>query len=58
MNISSKNLENNKKIGELTEIVENLKLENNNLLNEKKNNLEKILTISKEKEKLQKENKN
>jgi len=47
-----------KKIVELNEIIEKLKSENNNLLNEQKNNSLNLTKFEKEKEKLQKENYN
>ena len=53
-NTNNINLENQKKINELSEMVESLKLENENLLNEQKNNLSNISKINNEKEKLQK----
>jgi hypothetical protein len=58
MNLNAKYSENNRKIEELSEIIDNLKSENNNLLNDQKNNLANIAKITKEKEVLQKENKN
>ena len=48
----------NKKIVELNEIIEKLKSENNDLLNEQKNNSLNLTKFTQEKEKLQKENNN